>query len=302
MLTLRRDFIDRVDQIQHLCEELHAEGAAKDPLVLAYGPAGIGKTQLFAKFLIDCNQHDIRVAYVDLTDKGYLGFIDDVEMGLGSDGFEELEQVLEDVMMRSPIEQGRLIAKRFDHEWEPVPDAREPAALSINAPINADHLNFAGRDVVYNNARISNVFNIIVGDPIEAQRLIEKKITQAFRTCLRQIARGQIIAILLDHWEEAQDPLRNWITEHLIGPATQFAMKKALVVLCRDDLPQEMEEQTGILPLPIPFFTREVALQYWVSHGLPQEKFDDLGPEVYSLPRLLAIEVDRQRLLRKAGR
>lgn len=302
MLTLRRDFIDREEEIRNLQEKLHEEGGSKDSLVLVHGQTGIGKTQLFAKFLRLCNENEIRVAYADLSAQDYLGLIDDIEMGLGPDGFEELEQVYEDVVIRAQVEKGRLMVDRLEQEWQSAPDTRQAGALHINAPVNADHVAFAGRDVVYKNAKISNVYNIMVGDTEDAQRLNKKKITQAFRSCIREISRQQTIAILLDHWEEAQDPLRDWIREHLVEPATQFAMKKALIVLCRDELTEDMDNQTGIFPLALPLFSREVALNYWCSRGLSPEDFSSLGLEIYSLPRLLSLEVERQKLLKRSGK
>src|SRR6266508_5313692 len=81
MLMVTKYFVNRVNEIEQLNTVLNSEGAEKDSFVLVHGQRGIGKTQLLAKYLRDCNFKEIRVSHVDLEDlitKGYLGLIESI--------------------------------------------------------------------------------------------------------------------------------------------------------------------------------------------------------------------------------
>src|SRR5512147_3138419 len=110
MPTVRRDFVDRTDEIAQLDLVLNAEGIEKDSLVLLHGQQGIGKTQLLAKYLRLCNFNNIRIAYIDLSTKDYLGLIDETIEGLGKDGFESLEQTYDEVLNRFQLKNIQPIA------------------------------------------------------------------------------------------------------------------------------------------------------------------------------------------------
>src|SRR3989304_1427279 len=104
MPGVTRFFVNRTSEIGQLNLALNSEGPQRDSFILVYGQPGIGKTQLLAKYLRDCNYDNIRIAYVDLQDlitKGYLGLIETIVEGLGNNGFEELDETVDDILIRS---------------------------------------------------------------------------------------------------------------------------------------------------------------------------------------------------------
>jgi hypothetical protein len=60
------------------------------------------------------------------------------------------------------------------------------------------------------------------------------------------------------------------------------------------NFPEKFEDKQGILPLVIPPFSREIALEFWIKNGLPEEEFNRIGGEVYSIPSILKLEVGKR--------
>jgi hypothetical protein len=59
-----------------------------------------------------------------------------------------------------------------------------------------------------------------------------------------------------------------------------------------------MEDMQGILPLAIPPFSREIALEFWKKNGLPEEEFSAIGSQIFSIPSVLQVEVGKRRFNR----
>jgi len=301
MRTSRDDFVDRIVEIERLNTALHAEGFEKESLVLMHGQRGIGKTQLLARFLRICRANNISITYIDLPGKDYLGIIDKIEEDLGPRGFESLEQTYTDVILRAQVIRGQAALDNLAQPNSPTAQSTT-AGFTFNGAVTADTQNFINGNVTYKNPQITNIFNIELGEPQQVKKLSERKITQSFYECLRTITQEHTIAILLDHWEDTNEPLKIWLHDHLLSWVSELSLKKALVVLCREALPQELENQTGILSLGIPEFPREVALEYWRKNDLPEAAFEELTSEIYSIPRILALEVDRRKQILKISR
>ena len=300
MRTSRDDFVDRIVEIEKLHAALHAEGFEKDSLVLMHGQSGIGKTQLLARFLRICRSNNINITYIDLPGNEYLSVIDKIEEDLGPRGFEGLEQTYTDVILRAQVIRSQAALDNLAQTNSPVAKSTN-TGFTFNEAVTAETQTFINNNVTYKNPQITNIYNIELGEPQQVKKLSERKITQSFYECLRTITQEHTIAILLDHWEDANEPLKIWLQDHLLTWASELSLKKALVVLCRESLPQELENQTGILALGLPEFPREVALEYWLKNGLPAAAFEELTSEIYSIPRILALEVDRRKQLLKVS-
>lgn len=294
MPTVRKDFVNRTDEITQLDLVLTMQGLEKDSLVLLHGMSGIGKTQLLARYLRLCNYNNIRIAYVDLSERGYLGLIDEVIEGLGGEGFEDLDKVYDEVLSRFQIKQAEMAATATS-----VPLVHPGAGMVFNQPVSGEQQIFVNGNANFNNPKITQIFNFQLAEPLKVQDQNQKKITQTFCDCLRTIARTQSIVLLLDHWDEASDPLKFWLEDHLIEWTTHFTLKKALVVVARENMPADMQNQMGILSLALLPFKREIALELWMKNGLAEETFDTLGPEIYGVPNLLALKIACER--RKQG-
>src|SRR4026207_353860 len=96
MLTTTRFFVNRIEEIDQLNLLLGSEAPEKDFLVLMYGQHGIGKTEVLVKYLTLVSQRDnLRIAYVDLRNRDYMGLIEEMVEGLGKTGFEDLYKTLD---------------------------------------------------------------------------------------------------------------------------------------------------------------------------------------------------------------
>lgn len=296
MPTVRTDFVDRTDEITQLDQVLNMQGLEKDSLVLLHGLSGIGKTQLLAMYLRLCNFNNVRIAYVDLTARGYLSLIDEIIEGLGGEGFEELDEVYDRVLGRFQLKQAEMAAASIS-----APSVPPGAGLVFNQPLAGEQQIFVNGNANFNNPKITQIFNFQLDEPQKVQDQNQSKITRTFCDCLRALARTQPIVLLLDHWDKASDPLKLWLDEHLIEWTTHLTLKKALVVVARQSMPAEMQAQLGIRPLELCPFERETALELWKKYGLTEEIFDTVEPEVYTVPNLLALRIANERLKQGPG-
>lgn len=302
MPNVTRFFVNRTSEIESLNSTLKSEGSEKDSLVLVYGQPGIGKTQLLAKYLRECNEGKVRIAYVDLGNlitKGYLGLIEAIVEGLGNQGFEELDKTYDDVLFRLQLENSTSLiseAQQLSANADALPKSGSGPVTNYYGNVNADNPIFINGAVSFNDAKINNIYNFHLAEPAQVAELNQNKITRVFGSCLRNIAAEQLIVILLDQWEKASDPLKLWLNDHLLRWATELILKKALVVLSREEVPLELHDQMGILPIAVPPFSREVALDFWKKNGLAEEGFSSIGVEIYSVPGILSLVVGKQRL------
>ena len=116
---------------------------------------------------------------------------------------------------------------------------------------------------------------------------------------MRNITAEQLVIILLDHWDKAGDLIQAWLNDSLLRWATELSLKQVLIVVSRLALPPEFEDQMGIVPLALPPFSREIALDFWKKHGLAEEAFPAIGAEIYGTPGILSLEVGKWRVKQK---
>ena len=299
MPNLTRFFVDRTEEIEHLNGALLSESPEKDSFILVYGRAGMGKTQLLAKYLRECNYKSIRIAHVDLEDvftKGYLGLIEAILEGLGNNGFEPLDETFNEILLQSQIEGSKAFAERL-----PAPAVGPGQGFVFNEPVMAQQQTFIHGNVTYTNSKIENIYNINLVETEQVAEFIQSKITRTFRDCLQAITKDQLLVILLDHWEMTSELIQAWLEAHLLKWTKELNLRRAIVVIARQDLPDDLQDQVGVLPLPILPFRREVALEFWKKNGLTEEAFNAISAEVYSIPGVLALEVGKQRFKQERG-
>jgi Cdc6-like AAA superfamily ATPase len=301
MPSVTRHFVNRTNEIGQLNTALNSEGSEKDSFILVYGQTGIGKTQLLAKYLRECNDRRVRIAYVDLENlvtKGYLGLIEAIVEGLGNDGFEDLDKTYDDILLRLQFEKSASAsaAQQLTADADALLKSDSGPVTNFYGNLSAEKQIFINGAVSFNDAKINNIYNFHLAEPAQVAELNQNKITRVFGNCLRNIAAEQLIVVLFDQWEKASDPLKIWLNDHLLRWATELTLKKALIVLSREAIPPELQDQMGILPLAIPPFSREVALDFWKKNGLTEEEFNSIGVEIYSVPGILSLVVGKQRL------
>jgi hypothetical protein len=297
MLTPRRDFVNRVGEIDKLNELLNSHGQERDSVVLLHGRRGIGKTQLLAMYLRRSNYAGLRIAYVDLPrKKDYFGLIDDIVEDLGREGFNSLEQTYDELLAQFHDQQVQQALAASAATKTADKRAGTPGGIVFEGPVSAESQLFVSGNVTLRDAKIKQIFNLQLTEPRQVKEAVEGRMTAAFSDCLRAIARDQLLIILLDHWEEAKKPVRNWLDDNLLDWAAQLKLGKALIVLAREELPVELENRMGIYPLAVSVFSREVALEFWEKNGFAADAFDSLRVELFSIPGLLAMEIDGRRL------
>jgi hypothetical protein len=297
MPAVHRYFVDRLPEVERLNAALHAEGPEKDSCMMVYGQQGIGKTQLLAKYLIDCKDLELRISHVDLgalSTKGYLGLIEAMIEGLGSDGFEKFDETLDMILLKSRVERSQAILENAAASL-PVTGSGGGQGITFVGAVTGQTQIFVNGNVNYRDSKIDNIFQIHLFEPEEMDELVQRRITRAFRESLQKIAREQPVIILLDHWDTSDDLLKRWLEEHLLTWATDRTLRKILVVLAFNALPQQFETRLGFMPISLPPFSKEVALEFWCKNGLAESDFESIGPEIYSIPAILSLEVGKQR-------
>ena len=299
-----RDFTNRDDELKKFRELFTAESFDRDSVVLLYGQEGIGKTQLLARYLRECNFNSISIAYVDLAGLDYLGLIDRIINGLGKSGFEHFDAELDRVLDRL-LGQSKLLADKAQTHVQSEQAARmvETAkGVVFNQSVSAEYQLFVGGNANFNDAKITQIFNFQLDEPINVQDQNRKDITQAFYDCLRAIAKERPFVILLDHWEKVNDDLKGWFEQHFVIQPAELVLNKAQVILAHEDFPTIYANKMGIKTLPVPPFDREAALKFWMKCGLPADAFDTLTPERYGIPAFLMMEVDKYQLRHKLSK
>src|SRR5688572_19768629 len=212
MLAGTKYFVNRLDEIGRFSLALNSEASEKDFLILMYGQHGIGKSELLLKYLAIASDVDnLRIAYADLSDRDYLGLIEEIVEGLGKTGFEDLDETFDAILSTSQLNQSALA--RLPEQLHVDRSAlvlNEGVGINFNDPVSA------GRDMYFVNGPVSlvgpkfeYVFNINSREPEKAEELNQNRITLAFQSCLVAIARTQPIVLLLDHWDNATDYLKN---------------------------------------------------------------------------------------------
>ena len=300
MLTTTRFFVNRIEEIDQLNLLLGSEAPEKDFLVLMYGQHGIGKTEVLVKYLTLVSQRDnLRIAYVDLRNRDYMGLIEEMVEGLGKTGFEDLYKTLDAIFSQLQVDQLALERLREQLHLGGPPSLTEGSGITFNEGASA------GRDMYFVNgpanfvdSRFEYIINIDSREPEKVEEFHQNRITLAFQSCLMSITQTQPVVLLLDHWDDANDYLKIWLNDHLLKWASQWKLKKALLVLCQIALPESMEDMQGILPLAIPPFSREIALEFWKKNGLPEEEFSAIGSQIFSIPSVLQVEVGKRRFNR----
>jgi len=301
MLTLTKHFVNRIQELDRLKSALDSEWPERDLMALLYGQSGMGKTQLLAKYLFFGRHIDIRTVYVDLQGRDYLGLISEIIEGLGKSGFEEMEATYDAIRERSLAGLKQSTIETLQDQLQTgmgTPGTEQSVGINFMGAVTGRDQYFMNGPVTISEPKIENIINISLNEPEQVLELNQERITLAFQSCLKRIAREETIAILLDHWERANIPLKKWLNDHLLKWASQFSLKKALVVVARENLPDELVDQAGILPLAIPPFGREAALEFWIKNDLPVDDFNSIPAEIYSVPKFLALEVGKQRMKR----
>lgn len=302
MLTVRRDFVNRTDEISTLNRVLASQAGDRDAVVLVHGQRGIGKTQLLGKYLRESIASRLRIAYVDLPPyKYYLGVIDEIVEGLGRQGFELLDQTYDDLLRRFQAETSGALAAAQGAGDAAAPQGTQSGGIAFHGSVTAQTQQFYA--ATFKDSKVTQIFNFQINEAKEVKQLIETRITRAFSDCLREIAQGQALIILLDHWEGAKGPVRKWLSENLLAWAVEPRLRMAMLVLALENVPAEYDNTMGIQPLAVPPFSRVAALEFWKRNELAEDDFNSLQAEVYSIPSMLAMEVDtRKERARQAAR
>jgi hypothetical protein len=299
MPTICNDFVDRLSEIEKLRSTQSYEGFDKNSFVVVFGQKGLGKTQLLARYLRECNNENVSIAYVDLPNKDYLGLIDEIIEGIGGEGFETIDEVIDDLIRRFQVETAEnTLRNSLEIPGRDIQAQNLASAITFNQPVQAENQIFISGPTTFNNPKFTIINTLQLTDTTSVRDAFEKRITLEFHDCLRTKSKECPITILLDHWEGANDPLKIWLGEHLIRWSTEFKLKRGLVIIAQESVDEKYKNQIGILPLELKPFDRKTALDCWLKNGLAEESFTSVGIEIYSTPKILATEIDKQRILK----
>jgi Cdc6-like AAA superfamily ATPase len=269
IFSFPKDFVNREEQLELLQSarlQNHVEHCW-----LIYGKKDIGKTSLLAKFTIEKRDTQCEVAYIDLPDRNFLEVISLIWKEFQKVGFQSLEKQIKNL-------QNEILSMTA------TPEVIAEGLGNIKAPggqVNVSNSNVSQSQIaaghIFNQPIINIIFNQYIGQHNFIQQYIEDQITKAFIDGLKEAAGEHFLLIILDHWEKASEPVKEWLITNLLNLLVKPEILNVIAILASTTAEEGIADMSGVLPMPVDILPESAVRQFWIDiHKLPVEELPDI--------------------------
>jgi hypothetical protein len=218
-------FVNREKQTKGFLKML--SGETEKTIIAIEAPAEMGKTWTIQRMRHECSLQQVPNAHFDFRDRqpwDYLAIARQARDQMGASHFNLLTQTINDstgVNIQLSTGAG---AGGVD-----LSVGTGGAQISDSQVQVGD---VAGRDIVKDN------FFYVQADSDTTRRAIEVRITDAFFTCLAELAKEKPGVFLFDSYEEVTKEADRWIQSQLLARIRDGQLPKTIVVLAGRELPE----------------------------------------------------------------
>jgi hypothetical protein len=222
---LLKEFVDRTAELQLFCDNVAPDGY---PILLYWGPGGLGKTSLLHRMTQECAQRGVRSFLVDWKTNpyDYLWTMRELRDFLGSQYFNEFT----DLVNFYTVPHYELTVK-VDGEVSVLKDAQ------------------------IQDSKIGNVTGVIIQDlqiasprvdtavpPEEKRALLTERFIACLSKLLKSSAPAERVVIFLDSAEKMSREMQSWLWGQLLWAVAQGRLPRVhFVLLGREKLPNDLE-------------------------------------------------------------
>jgi hypothetical protein len=249
-------FVDREKQTQGFLKMLSRE--TEKTIMAIEAPAEMGKTWAIQRMRHECSLQQSSSAHFDFRDRrpwDYLSIVRQARDQMGATHFNLLTQTINEstgvnIQLSSGAGSGGDVDMSIGTHIGQVGDKFQVSDVEV-----------AGRDIIKDN------FFYVQADSDTTRRAIEARITDAFFTCLADLAAKEPLIFFFDSYEEVTEEADRWIQAQLLARIRDDQLSNVIVVLAGRELPEfdrsswrHCLASTGLLP-----FEREYVTEYIVE-------------------------------------
>lgn len=243
-------FVNREKQTTGFLKMLNRE--TEKAIMAIQAPSEMGKTWAVQRMRHECSLVQSPCAHFDFRDRqpwDYLSIARQTRDQMGATHFNLLTQTINDATGVNIQLSG---------------SAGDSGDVSIES-VDVSHVDegqvevtTAGRDVIKDN------FFYVQADSETTRRAIEARITDAFFTCLGELAQAKPLAFFFDAYEEVTEEADRWLQAQLLARIRDGQLGNVIVILSGRELPEFSRSSwrhclasTGLEP-----FEREHVVEY----------------------------------------
>jgi hypothetical protein len=244
-------FVDREKQTQGFLKMLSRE--TEKAIMAIEAPAEMGKTWTLQRMRHECSLQQSPNAHFDFRDRrpwDYLSIARQTRDQMGAAHFNLLTETINEstgvsIQLTTGAGDGG-VDLGVATEGSEIRDSQVQVG------------DVAGRDIVKDN------FFYVQADSETTRRAIEARITDAFFTCLSDLAQEKPLAFFFDSYEEVTEEAGRWIQSQLLARIRDGQLADVIIVLAGRELPELSRSSwrhclasTGLQP-----FEREHIIEY----------------------------------------
>jgi hypothetical protein len=243
-------FVNREKQTTGFLKMLNRE--TEKAIMAIQAPSEMGKTWTVQRMRHECSLVQSPCAHFDFRDRqpwDYLSIARQTRDQMGAAHFNLLTQTINDATgVNIQLSSGAGNGSSVDVEFG---DVTQTEGSTIEADV-------AGRDIVKDN------FFYVQADSETTRRAIEARITDAFFTCLSELAQAKPLVFFFDSYEEVTEEADRWLQAQMLARIRDGQLNNVIVILSGRELPELSRSSwrhclasTGLEP-----FEREHVIEY----------------------------------------
>jgi hypothetical protein len=253
-------FVDREKQTQGFLKMLRGE--TQRTIMAIEAPAEMGKTWTVQRMRHECSVQQVPNAHFDFRDRqpwDYLAIVRQGRDQMGALHFNLLTQTINEstgvnIQLSSGAGAGG-VDLRLGAEGGQISDSE----IQVG--------DVAGRDIIKDN------FFYVQADSNTTRRAIEARITDAFFTCLTELAREKPTVFFFDSYEEVTQEADRWIQSQLLARIRDGQLTNVIVILAGRELPEFERSSwrhalasTGLMPFELEHITEYIIGKRGLTH------------------------------------
>lgn len=308
--TENEDFVNREPQLKALWQVI--QGKTPQQIVLIRGESGMGKTRLLSECLAQCRDQSLTCGWIDFAEpleQGYLSFILQLWEQIGANGFEAVEQSIQQLSTLGRWETANAAASPMTPT---APPSATPPSAAMSHQVtattgtigdNAQVVIGVGNTVIRAET-IQHVALIINHDDWWMQSHVQTQITAAFQAALTKCTAERKVILFLDSWNQDSPTteLRQWLLRTLFQWVARKLLPNLILILAG-------HEETTLQRLAQPPVHLELAeldaiaiRTYWRDlRQLPVEEVEDIIKYSQGFPLLMVMLANRRARQRQSA-